>query len=429
LQQLPPAASNVKIEISAQRPATPEITGTGVSVGGVIHACHSATIDQGLSQLNIPGLTRDTLDPVLQYCAELRCVADQASCPGCKRRTEMLGLETLDQFILHHKEIVVGDGAIRLQGQGTQTATTPCLETLAKQWSGENYWFWARRVIRKLRHGIRRAQMQGEPVAGDGETPSVILMEPQLADNIGMVARACANFGLDDLRLVSPRDGWPNEKARIAASGANYIIDDAKSFAGLDDSIADLNWMVATTARQRDLRKPVMTPEQAIAEMRTRIGRGERCGILFGRERNGLETSEVANADALVMIPVNSRFASLNLAQAVLLMGYEWMRGDPGRSLGRVTTFERPMAEGVNMGHDRAATKEELLGFFQHLERELATLGFFNPEHRRPTVVQNIRTLFSRMGATEQEVRTLRGIVATLAQGKGAARKGKSQVP
>ncbi|MEQ1653489.1 MAG: RNA methyltransferase [Hyphomicrobium sp.] len=401
----------------------------GIAVGAIVHACHAATIDQGLAQLAVPGLTRETLEPVLQYCAALQCVDAGVSCPGCKRRTEILGIETLDQFILHHKEIIVGDGAIRLQGQGAITATTPCLETLAKQWSGENYWFWARRVIRKLRHGLRRAQMQGEPVAGEGETPSVILMEPQLADNIGMVARACANFGLDNLRIVNPRDGWPNEKARIAASGANYIIDDAQAFPVLEDSIADLNWIVATTARQRDLRKPVMTPEQAITEMRTRIGRGERCGILFGRERNGLETNEVANADALVMIPVNSRFASLNLAQAVLLMGYEWMRGDPGRSLGRVTTFEKPMTEGVNLGHDRVATKAELLGFFEHLERELAAQGFFNPQQRRPAVVQNLRTLFSRMGATEQEVRTLRGIVATLAQGKGPGKKGKPQVP
>jgi tRNA/rRNA methyltransferase len=422
------SAPHLEISIS-ENPATPCLGDTAIPVSAIIHACHAATIDQGLVALAIPGLTRDTLDPVLQYCAALRCIADNASCPGCKRRTEMLGLETLDQFILQHKEIVVGNGAIRLQGQGTQTTTTPCLETLAKQWSGENYWFWARRVIRKLRHGIRRADMQGEAVAGEGETPSVILMEPQLADNIGMVARACANFGFDNLRLVAPRDGWPNEKARIAASGANYIIDDAQAYPTLNDSIADLNWLVATTARQRDLRKPVMTPEQAINEMRVRISRGERCGILFGRERNGLETSEVANADALVMIPVNSRFASLNLAQAVLLMGYEWMRGDPGRSLGRVTTFEKPMAEGVNMGHDRPATKQELTGFFEHLERELELQGFFNPGHRRATVVQNLRTLFSRMGATDQEVRTLRGIVATLTQGKGAARHRKSQVP
>jgi tRNA/rRNA methyltransferase len=392
-------------------------------VAEVVHACHSASIDQGLEALSIPGLDRSTLEPVLQYCASLKCILDQVTCPGCKRRTEVQGIETLDQFILSKKEVIVGDGRVRLRGEGTDTVTTPCLETLAKQWSGENYWFWARRVIRKLRHGLRRAHMRGEPVAGEGETPSVILMEPQLADNIGMVARACANFGLDDLRLVNPRDGWPNEKARIAASGANYIIDDARAFGTLEESIADLNWIAATTARQRDLRKPVLTPEQAIAEMRTRIGRGERCGVLFGRERNGLETSEVANADALIMIPVNSRFASLNLAQAVLLTGYEWMRGDAGRSLGRVTTYEKPLAEGLYMGRDRAATKEELIGFFEHLERELEANGFFNPAHRKAVVSQNLRTLLTRLNATEQEIRTLRGIVATLAQGKGKARK------
>ena len=401
----------------------------GRTVGAIVHACHVATIDQGLEALLIPGLTRDTLEPVLQYCAEVRCAVDGVTCPGCKRRTETLGLETLDQYILSKKEVVVGDGRIRLHGGGSETVATPCLESLTRQWSGENYWFWARRVIRKLRHGLRRMHIEGKPVAGEGETPSVILMEPQLADNIGMVARACANFGLDDLRLVNPRDGWPNEKARIAASGANYIIDEARAFDTLDESMADLNWVGATTARQRDLRKPVLTPEQAIAEMRQRIARGERCGILFGRERNGLETGEVANADALIMIPVNSRFASLNLAQAVLLLGYEWMRTSPGRSLGRVTTYERPLAEGLNMGADRPATRAELLGLFEHLEGELDRLGFFNPEHKRANVVHNLRTFLLRAGATDQEVRTLRGIVATLAQGKGRGRKPPEQTP
>ena len=416
-------------EVRVGRGGEPVLGPRGTRVSEVVHACHTATIDQGLQSLAIPGLTRLSLEPVLQYCAGLRCVEDQVTCPGCKRRTEAQGIETLDQFILSKKEIVVGDGRVRLKGEGTETVTTPCLETLAKQWSGENYWFWARRVIRKLRHGIRRAHMQGEPVAGEGETPTIILMEPQLADNIGMVARACANFGLDDLRLVNPRDGWPNEKARIAASGANYVIDDARPYEKLEESIADLNWVGATTARQRDMRKPVLTPEQAIAEMRTRIGRGERCGILFGRERNGLETGEVANADALIMIPVNSRFASLNLAQAVLLIGYEWMRGDDGRSLGRVTTYEKPLSEGLYMGRDRPATKEELIGLFEHLERELEANGFFNPAHRKAVVAQNLRTLLTRINATDQEVRTLRGIVATLAQGKGKARKGPAEMP
>jgi tRNA/rRNA methyltransferase len=209
----------------------------------------------------------------------------------------------------------------------------------------------------------------------------------------------------------------------IAASGANYVIDDATAFPTLPAAMADLNWLAATTARQRDLRKPVMTPIEAVAEMRARIARGERCGVLFGRERNGLETAEVANADALIMIPVNTRFASLNLAQAVLILGYEWMRTSESQSLGRVTTYETPIAAGLNLGADRLATKEELVGFFEHLERELDRLGFFNPPHRRSAVARNLRTMFSRMGATEQEVRTLRGIVATLAKGKGNARK------
>src|SRR5690606_16353879 len=133
--------------------------------------------------------------------------------------------------------------------------------------------------------------------------------------------------------------------------------------------------------------------------------------------------AEVANADALIMIPVNSRFASLNLAQAVLLLGYEWMRGQPSASLGRVTTYEHPVASGLNIGSDRPATKQELIGLFEHIENELERLGFFNPPHKRPTVVNNVRTMLLRMNATEQEVRTLRGIVATLVHGKGRGRK------
>ena len=401
----------------------PRVGSAGRTVASVVHACHERTIDTGLESLAEPGLTRETLEGVLTYCAELACEADSVTCPGCKRRTEAQGIGTLDEFIARHGEIVVGDGAVRLVGQGTGTLHTPALEALAKTWSGENYWFWARRVLRKLRHGIRRAHIQGSAVAASGETPAVILMEPQLPDNIGMVARAMANFGLDELRLVAPRDGWPQEKARIAASGANYVIDDAAAYPSLEASMSDLNWVAATTARQRDLRKPVLTPEQAVAEAARRIALGERCGLLFGRERNGLETSEVANADAIIMIPVNSRFASLNLAQAVLILGYEWMKVSGRASLGRVTTYEEPIGTGLRLGNDRPATKEELLGLFEHLEAELDRLGFFNPPHKRPTVVQNLRTLFTRMGATEQEVRTLRGIVATLAKGKGHGRK------
>lgn len=401
----------------------PHFEPAGLPVAAIVHACHEKTIDQGLAALSVPGLDRDTLEPVLTYCAELRCEADLASCPGCKRRTELKGIKTLQDFIERQGEIVVGDGAVRLKGQGTSRITTPALESLEKTWSGENYWFWARRVIRKLRHGIRRAHIQGQAFAAPGETPAILLMEPQLADNIGMVARAMANFGLDELRLINPRDGWPNEKARIAASGANYVVDDAQAHATFESAMGDLNWMAATTARQRDLRKPVMTPVEAVAELRRRIAAGERCGILFGRERNGLETDEVAMADAVVMIPVNSRFASLNLAQSVLILGYEWMRSSGAATLGRVTTYETPLEPGLNVGHSRPATKEEMGGLFEHLESELDRLGFFHPPHKRQTMVRNLRSLLMRIAATEQEVRTLRGVVAALAKGKGRGRK------
>jgi tRNA/rRNA methyltransferase len=401
----------------------PVVGARATALADIVHACHERTIDLGLAELAIPGLDRDTLEPVLTYCAEERCVSDDASCPGCRRRMQVEAIGSFDQFVTRHKEIVVADGAVRLAGQGEETLHVDSLEGLAQAWSGEKYWYWARRVLRKLRHGIRRAHLKGEAFAGEGETPAILLMEPQLADNVGMVARAMANFGLDTLRLIAPRDGWPNEKARIAASGANYVIDDAAAFPTLSAAMGDLNWLAATTARQRDLRKPVMTPIEVVAEMRARIAKGERCGVLFGRERNGLETTEVANADALVMIPVNTRFASLNLAQAVLILGYEWMRTCEAQSLGRVTTYESPISAGLNLGDDRPATKEELLGFFEHLESELDRLGFFNPTHKRDTVARNLRTMFSRMGATGQEVRTLRGIVATLAKGKGNARK------
>ena len=400
-----------------------DVAAAPMTVARIVHACHDRTIDTALADLAVPGLTRATLEPILTYCAELRCEAVNATCAGCKRRTEGQGLRTLEDYIRAHAEVVVGDGRVRLKGTGQGTVVTPALETLEKSWSGENYWFWARRVIRKLRHGVRRAHIQGEPFSAAGESPAVLLMEPQLADNIGMVARACANFGLDELRLINPRDGWPNEKARIAASGANYIIDDARQFPTLDAAIGDLNWLAATTARQRDLRKPVMTPLEVMTEIRSRTARGERCGILFGRERNGLETDEVAKADAIVMIPVNSRFASLNLAQSVLILGYEWMRASGAATLGRVTNYETPVDAGLNVGNSRPATKEEMLGFFAHLEEELDRLGFLNPPHKRQTMVRNLLSLFTRMAATEQEVRTLRGVVAALAQGKGRGRK------
>jgi tRNA/rRNA methyltransferase len=401
----------------------PTVSGTETPVAAVVRACHEKTIDVGLAELAAPGLDRATLEPILTYCAEQRCKADDATCPGCRMRMERLGLRTFDDFVAHHGEIRFESSALSLRGRGIETLTAESLEQLAKTWAGEEYWFWARRVLRKLRHGIRRARQSGAPPPGAGTMPVFVLVRPQLADNIGMVARALANFGLDELRLVAPRDGWPNEKARIAASGANFIIDAAQSFTTFEEGLAGLHWVAATSARQRDLAKPVLTPEQAVAEMRRRMAEGQRCGILFGPERNGLETEEIANADAVVMAPVNPTFASLNLAQAALLVGYEWMKQAGSGTLGRVTTYEEALQPGLRTRGSRPATKEELLGFFEHIERELDAQGFFKPPEKRPSMVQNMRTMFTRMGATEQEIRTLRGIVKALVQAKGPGRE------
>lgn len=244
--------------------------------------------------------------------------------------------------------------------------------------------------------------------------PAVILVEPQLGENIGAAARAMANFALDELRLVAPRDGWPNEAAVRSASGATAVVTGARVFATLDEAIADLNYVVATTARRRDMVKPVLTPASAAREACDRGDAGQRVGILFGRERTGLENDEVAIADAIVMAPVNPAFASLNLAQAVLLVGYEWYKLGGAGTLGRETAVEPARREGLALGNTRAATKAEMLGLFEHLEGELDTSGFLKPPEKRPAMVRNLRNLLQRMQPTEQDVRTLRGVIASL---------------
>jgi tRNA/rRNA methyltransferase len=413
------------LTISLVANAIPTVTGTGRSVAEIVTAVHRVPLDEGLAALALPGLDRAALEPILIYCAEQRCVADNAACPGCRRQTLAQGLATFDDFVARHAVIESADGRVQLRGTGTERRVVPSMEELAKSWAGEEIWFQARRVLRKLRFGIRNTDGKRPDGAISTPAPAIVLVEPQLADNIGMVARAMANFGLAELRLVAPRDGWPNEKARIAASGATFIIDDAQWFPDFNASLADCQYVVATTARQRDLAKPVLTPEQAVAELRTRIGQGQRCAIIFGRERNGLETHEVANADAIVMAPVDKTFASLNLAQSVLLLAYEWMKQSGQGSLGRVTTYETAIETGLNTRGFQPANKAELVGFFEHLEEELSAQGFFNPPEKRPTVVQNLRSMFSRMVPTQQEVRTLRGIVKALVHGKGKGRRGE----
>ncbi len=419
---MPDASKNVKAS-SGVGGGEPRFRDTEVCVAKIVRACHDQSVQQGLVNLALAELDEAALEGVLTYCAEQACVADGVVCPGCRRESEKKGLRDLDSFLNQYEMVDARRADLRVQGNGRGALTVESLDDLANDWSGEAYWYWARRVLRKLRHGVRRANVKGHAFAAEGATPEIILVEPQLADNIGMVARAMANFGLDGLRLVNPRDGWPNENARIAASGANFVIDEAQAAATLTESIGDLNWVCATTARQRDLAKPILTPEQAVAEMARRIGDGQRCGIVFGRERNGLETDEVAVADAVVMIPVNSAFASINLAQAVLLMGYEWLKQSELGTLGRVTTYEHPVTTGLPQRGSPPAERKDLLGFFEHLEEALETKGFFNPSHKRQSVVRNIRTMFMRMGASKQEVQTLRGIVATLCRARGTGKK------
>jgi tRNA/rRNA methyltransferase len=256
--------------------------------------------------------------------------------------------------------------------------------------------------------------------------PVIILIEPQLGENIGTSARAMANFALHELRLVAPRDGWPNDHARKAASGADWIIDKAQVFDDPAEAIRDLSYVYATTARPRDLVKPVITPEQAGEDMRRRVADGQKLGVFFGRERFGLKNEEVALADVIVMAPVDPAFASLNIAQAVLLIGYEWFKRG-ATSLGQETPQE-PAYAGPHTptAGSRPANKEELEGFFAHLKAELVACGFLRPAEKVPSMMRNIRSMFLRAMLTEQEVRTLRGIIAGLTyahtRGKSAKR-------
>jgi tRNA/rRNA methyltransferase len=258
--------------------------------------------------------------------------------------------------------------------------------------------------------------------------PVVVLVNPQLGENIGTAARAMANFGLHELRIVEPRDGWPNKKALTTSSGANWIIEGARVFTDLQSALSDVNRVYATTARPRGMIKEVVTPEQAGHDMRARVAQGQRLAILFGRERWGLNNDEVSLADVIVTAPVNPAFASLNIAQAVLLVGYEWYKWQ-AESLGQETPeLEALVGPGLQTPDTRPATKEEFYGFLDHLERELDAAGFFKTADKKPGMMRNIRNLYARASLTEQEVRSLRGMVASLTRAHERKRL-KSETP
>lgn len=253
--------------------------------------------------------------------------------------------------------------------------------------------------------GTNRSR-KGVGTAGAG--PAVVLVGPQMGENVGMVARAMLNCGLLDLRLVAPRDGWPNPNARAAAAGAVLVIDAVRVFETTAAAVADLTCLYATTARPRDMIKTVLTPRAAATAARAAIAAGERVGFLFGPERTGLDNEDITLADAIVTVPLNPGFSSLNLGQAVLLQGYEWFTS------GSVVPAERP-----DVGAGRPATKEEVQGLFTHLETELVACGFFDRiEDKQPAMMRNLKNFLQRSRLLEQDVRTWRGIVKALSHGR-----------
>ncbi len=233
-------------------------------------------------------------------------------------------------------------------------------------------------------------------------SPVIILCEPQLGQNIGTAARAMANFGLWDLRLVNPRDGWPSKEAASAAAKADHIIERVKIFATLKEAVADLSLIYATTARKRDMYKPVIGPEKAAEEMVMSINKKQGVGILFGRERWGLKNEEIAICDAIITLPVEEAFASLNIAQAVLILAYEWRRKNMGSKL--------PFSENIG----EPVSKGEMIALFEHLESSLQRAGFFITEEKRPSMVNNIRAMLTKARFNKQEAQTFRGIIASL---------------
>lgn len=236
------------------------------------------------------------------------------------------------------------------------------------------------------------------------EGPSIILVEPQLGENIGMAARAMANFGLIDLRIVNPRDGWPSQSANSAASGAVYVLEQAKIFPTLREAIADLNYIVATTARKRDGFKRVLGPIEASQNLRARFSAGQGTGLLFGRERIGLRNEEVSLADDIVTFPVNPAYASLNIAQAVLLMSYEFLKTADASN--EALPFEGPSFQ--------EAPKDDLFGLFNQLEDALDGRGYFRTDEKKPILTENLRAVLSRPGFSTEEIRVLRGVISSL---------------
>jgi tRNA/rRNA methyltransferase len=255
---------------------------------------------------------------------------------------------------------------------------------------------------------------------------SIILVRPQMGENIGAAARAMANFGLGDLRLVAPRDGWPNPKASDTAGKALNIIDDAAVHETLSAALADCQFVLATTARARAMNLPVMDVREAMAELHQRAARGEKCAVMFGPERTGLENEDMALADAVVTIPVAPEYASLNIGQAVVVCAYEWfmaqasLRGTEGdvaiqnKEISRAEDLARWIVSALPRNDVLPASREQLLGLLGQLEASLDEVNFWRVPEKKEMMWRNIRATLVRAGLSEQEIATWRGVVKAL---------------
>ncbi|PWE33063.1 RNA methyltransferase [Maritimibacter sp. 55A14] len=250
----------------------------------------------------------------------------------------------------------------------------------------------------------------------DGPQPAFVLVNPQMGENIGGAARAMWNFGLERMRVVAPRDGWPNPKAVAMASGAGRLLDRAGLFAGTSDAVADLNFVFATTARPRELTKPVVSPERAMEQARSMIAEGQQVGVLFGPERAGLTNDDVARANAIISVPVNPAFPSLNLAQCVLLTAYEWRRQSA-----------EIIPEAAEMARTRYASAGEVAKLVERYENTLEAAHFFWPEHKAASMRRALRNMFGRLPLTLTDVQMLHGIMRRMARRDGTGRDGDEE--
>lgn len=272
-------------------------------------------------------------------------------------------------------------------------------------------------VRRKISHigflaraGLRPMTQGMSKIIEHPKTPAMVLVRPQMGENIGAAARAMWNFGLDRMRLVAPRDGWPNPAAVAMASGAGRLLDDAQLCADLPGALGDCSFTFATTARPRDLTKPVFSPEAAMQLAAQKIAAGQRVAVMFGPERAGLENDDIARANAIISVPVNPAFASLNLAQCVLLVGYEWMRQSA-----QITHLDEQMA-----GTDWA-NGQDIESLSQHYQDRLQTAGFFFPDHKAQSMRTNLRNFWSRMPMTRADVQMMHGILRQMVRWKERA--------